>query len=180
MSTAYGKDDKMLSEKLQDGLNSQLNFEIYSSYIYLSMSAYLENINMVGAAHWMRMQAKEELFHNLRFFDYINDRDGRVVLSAIPEPQQEWASLLDVFEVALKHEQVVTSRICDLIDLAQNERDHVTNSMLQWFITEQIEEESNVKTIIDKIKMANQSVNTLYLIDSELGQRPEPVAPTAP
>ncbi len=164
---------------MQEGLNGQLNFEVYSAYIYLSMSAYLESINMVGAAHWMQMQAKEELFHNLRFFDYINDRDGRVLLAAVPQPQQEWESILAVFESALEHEKIVTSRICSLIDLAQSEHDHVTNSMLQWFITEQIEEESNVKTIIDKIKLADHSVNTLYMIDAELAQRPEPVPPTA-
>mgnify|MGYP000651599030 CR=1 FL=1 len=169
----------MISEKMQEGLNGQLNFEVYSAYIYLSMSAYLESINMVGAAHWMQMQAKEELFHNLRFFDYINDRDGRVLLDAVPQPQQEWESILAVFESALEHEKIVTSKICDLIDLAQSEHDHVTNSMLQWFITEQIEEESNAKAIIDKLRMAGDNINALFMIDAELAQRVDTTANAA-
>ena len=161
----------MLADKLQEALNDQLNFEIYSSYIYLSMSSYFESVNLSGAAHWMQIQAKEEIFHSMKFFDYINDRDGRVILKEIPKPQSEWDSTIAVFENALEHEQLVTSRICKLIDIAQSEHDHVTNSMLQWFVNEQIEEESNAKAIIDKLKMAGDNINALFMIDAELAQR---------
>ena len=127
----------------------------------------------------MQIQAKEELFHSMKFFDYINDRDGRVILKEIPKPQSDWDSCIAVFENALEHEQLVTSRICDLVDVAQSERDHVTNSMLQWFVTEQIEEESNAKAIIDKLKMAGDNINALFMIDAELAQRVDTTANAA-
>ena len=169
----------MLADKLQEALNDQLNFEIYSSYIYLSMSSYFESVNLPGASHWMQIQAREEMLHAMKFFAYINDRDGRVILKEIPQPKSEWDSSIAVFENALEHERLVTSRICNLVDIAQTERDHVTNSMLQWFVTEQIEEEKNAKAIIDKLRMAGDNINALFMIDAELAQRVDTTATAA-
>ena len=161
----------MLSKAMEKALNDQLNFEIYSSYLYMSMVSALEGMNYKGAAHWMRIQALEELFHANKFFNYIIDRDGRAVLQEIKKPQTDWKSMLEVFEDAYKHEKIVTSRICNLVDLALSEKDHVTNSTLQWFVTEQIEEESNGKAIIEKIKKTNNSSDGLMIIDNELAAR---------
>jgi ferritin len=156
---------------MEKALNEQLNFEIYSSYLYMAMASALETMNYKGAAHWMRIQALEELFHANKFFNYIIDREGRVILQEIKKPKTDWKSLLDAFEDAHKHEKNVTSRICNLVDLALTEKDHVTNSTLQWFVTEQIEEESNGKTIIEKIKKTKKSSDGLMLIDTELAAR---------
>lgn len=161
----------MLSKAMEKALNDQVNFEIYSSYLYMAMTSALEAMNYKGAAHWMRIQTLEELFHANKFFNYIIDREGRATLQEIKKPKTEWKSLLDVFEDAHKHEQLVTSRICNLVDLALTEKDHVTNSTLQWFVTEQIEEESNGKTIIEKIKRTKNSTDSLMIIDNELAAR---------
>jgi len=161
----------MLSKAMEKALNEQLNFELYSSYLYMSMASALEAMNYKGAAHWMRIQMLEELFHANKFFNYIIDREGRVILQEIKKPKNDWKSMLDAFEDAHKHEKIVTSRICDLVDLALTEKDHVTNSTLQWFVTEQIEEESNGKTIIEKIKRTKKSEDGLMIIDTELAAR---------
>ncbi|MFA6102498.1 MAG: ferritin [Victivallaceae bacterium] len=161
----------MLSKAMEKALNDQLNFEIYSSYLYMSMVSALEAMNYKGAAHWMRIQAMEELFHANKFFNYIIDREGRAILQEIKKPKTDWKSFLEIFEDAHKHEKIVTSRICNLVDLALTEKDHVTNSTLQWFVTEQIEEESNGKTIIEKIKRTKNSTDGLMMIDTELGAR---------
>ncbi len=161
----------MLSKAMEKALNDQLNFEIYSSYLYMSMVSALEAMNYKGAAHWMRIQAMEELFHANKFFNYIIDREGRAILQEIKKPKTDWKSFLEIFEDAHKHEIIVTSKICNLVDLALTEKDHVTNSTLQWFVTEQIEEESNGKTIIEKIKRTKNSTDGLMMIDTELGVR---------
>ena len=161
----------MLSKVMEKALNDQLNFEIYSSYLYMSMVSALEAMNYKGAAHWMRIQVLEELFHANKFFNYIIDREGRAILQEIKKPQSDWKSLLDIFEDAHKHEKIVTSRICNIVDLALTEKDHVTNSTLQWFVNEQIEEESNGKTIIEKIKRTKSSSDGLMIIDTELAAR---------
>lgn len=161
----------MLTEAMEKALNDQVNFELYSSYLYMSMTSALEAMNCKGAAHWMRIQTLEELFHANKFFNYIIDREGRAVLEEIKKPKTEWTSVLEVFEDAYKHEKIVTARICNLVDLALSEKDHVTNSTLQWFVTEQIEEESNGKTIIEKIKKTNNSSDGLMIIDNELAAR---------
>lgn len=161
----------MLSVKLEEALNEQLNFEVYSGYIYLSMSAWLSGKNLNGMAHWMQLQYNEELMHAMKIFAYINDRGGKVVLKAIQQPQTDWKSVLDVFETAYRHEQSVTGRFGDLTDLALSERDHVTNVLLQWFINEQIEEEASVKEIADQIAMAGESRESLFMLDREMAQR---------
>lgn len=167
----------MLSPKIQAAINDQVNFEFYSSYLYLSMAAAFESKGLKGSANWMRIQALEELFHANKFFDYVINRDGRIILEAIKKPETEWDSALAIFEDAYRHEQAVTTRVCNLVDLALAEKDHVTNSTLQWFVIEQIEEESNAKNIIDKLKKAKDSNESLMMIDNELGTRV--LSPTA-
>ncbi len=161
----------MLSEKLQEAINDQLNFEFYSGYIYLAMSAWLSSQNLNGMAHWMEIQYQEEQVHAMKFFNYLNDRGGQVKLKAIAQPQTEWKSALDAFETAHKHEQTVTGRISDLVDLALTERDHVTNSLLQWFISEQIEEEASVRDMADQIRMAGTSSESIFMLDREMATR---------
>lgn len=161
----------MLSEKMGKALNGQLNAELYSSYLYLSMSAYFQSINLAGFANWMRVQAQEELVHSMKFYDYINERGGRVVLRPVEGPQSEWKSPLEAFEHVLKHEQKVTGLINDLVDLAVKERDHATNTFLQWFVTEQVEEESSANDVVQQLKLAGGDGGGLFMIDRELGQR---------
>ncbi len=161
----------MLSEKLQEAINDQINFEFYSGYIYLAMSAWLKSQNLNGMAHWMEIQYQEEQIHAMKFFNYVSDRGGLVKLKAIEQPQTEWKSPLDAFETAYKHEQIVTGRISNLMDLALNERDHVTNVLLQWFINEQIEEEASVRDMGDQIRMAGTSSESIFMLDREMAQR---------
>jgi ferritin len=169
----------MLNPKIQDAFNQQLNAELYSSYLYLSMAAYFESENLAGMANWMRVQAQEELVHALKFFDFINERDGRVVLTQVDGPKTEWHAPLDAFDDAYQHEQKVTGLIHRLVDLSLGERDHAANTFLQWFVTEQVEEEASVKSIVDKLKLAGDNTVALFMLDGELGQRTPPPPPTA-
>ena len=166
----------MLKPNMQKALNEQINAELYSSYLYMSMSAYFDSQTLAGMANWMRIQAQEELIHAIKFFDFINERDGRVLLTGIEDPKTEWASPLDVFEDSLGHERKVTGLINDLVDLSLGEKDHATNTFLQWFVTEQVEEESAAKTIVDKLKLIGDNPVALYMLDGELGQRTLPPA----
>jgi ferritin len=168
----------MLSPKIEDALNSQINAELYSSYLYLSMSAYCDSQNLAGMANWMRIQAQEEHTHAMKFFDFVNERDGRVLLTQIEAPKTEWTSPLNVFEETLAHEQKVTGLINGLVDLSLEEKDHASNTFLQWFVTEQVEEEATAKTILDKLKLIGDNPVALYMLDGELGQRALP-SPTA-
>jgi len=161
----------MLSKKMQDALNKQLNLEYFSSYIYLAMAAQLESDNLPGFAQWMRAQSQEELEHAMKFFDFINERGGRVTLKAIGAPQAKWASPLAIFEAAYKHEQLVSASIDKLVDQAIKEADHASNAFLQWFVTEQVEEEANVSAIADKLKMVKGAPGGLFMMDRELGAR---------
>ncbi len=171
----------MLKPNIQEALNGQVNAELYSSYLYLSMAAYFDSHNLAGMANWMRIQVQEELIHAMKLFDFINERDGRVLLAQVDAPKTEWTSPLDAFEDSLGHEQKVTGLINGLVDLSLGERDHASNTFLQWFVTEQVEEESGVKTIVDKLKMVGDNPVALYMLDGELGQRtlPPPAATTA-
>jgi len=168
----------MLTSKTQDALNEQINAELFSSYLYLSMSAHFDSQNLAGMANWMRVQAQEELAHAMKFFAFVNDRDGRVLLKRIETPKTEWESPLAAFEDALGHEQKVTGLINNLVDLALEEKDHATNTFLQWFVTEQVEEEATAKTIVDKLKLIGNNPGALYMLDGQLGQRTPP-SPTA-
>lgn len=161
----------MLKESILKALNLQLNAELYSSYLYLSMEAYFESIDLSGFANWMRAQAQEELMHSMKFYDYIVRRGERVTLSTIEGPQTEWDSPLAAFEHVYKHEQKVTGLINDLVDLSTSESDHATSNFLQWFVAEQVEEEESASGVLKRIKLAGDSKSGLFMLDSELGQR---------
>ncbi len=156
---------------MQEALNDQLKWEFYSGYLYLSMSAYFLSINLPGFANWMHVQAQEELSHGMKFFDFINERGGRVFLQAADAPPSEWSSPLDVFEEAYAHEQIVTGRINDLVNLALEERDHASNIFLQWFVSEQVEEEANADGVVQQLKLMGDARGGLFMLDKELGQR---------
>lgn len=161
----------MINEKIQDAFNEQLNAELYSSYLYLSMAAYFQSVNLEGMANWMRCQAQEEILHAMKFYNFINERAGRVVLSGIEGPPVSWDSALAAFEDAYMHEQKVTGLINNLVDLAIQERDHAANAFLQWFVSEQVEEESSVDAVVHKLKLAGDQGSGLFMIDRELATR---------
>jgi ferritin len=167
----------MLSKKMENALNKQLNAELYSSYLYLSMSAYFESLDLGGFANWMRVQAQEELTHAMKFFDFISERDGRVLLQPVKGPPAEWDSPRAAFEDTYRHEQSVTGMINKLVDLAIQGSDHATHNFLQWFVSEQVEEESSVNEVVQKLKLVGDDATGLFLIDRELAQR---VAATPP
>lgn len=161
----------MSNKVLEKALNEQLNAEMYSAYLYLSMSAYFSDIGLDGFANWMRVQAKEEQFHAMKFYDYINERGGRVLLTAIEGPKTEWESPLACIEAVLEHEQHVTSLVNNLVDLAIQEKDHATNIFLQWFVTEQVEEEDSVNAVLNKLRLLNGEGNGMFILDKELSTR---------
>lgn len=161
----------MLKETIQNALNTQLAREMYSSNLYLAMAGYFQSINLKGFAHWMRLQAQEETTHAMKFFDYLLDRGGIVKISTIDAPPSSWDSPLSAMEDSLKHEQYVTQNINSLADLAIKEGDHATQIFLQWFVTEQVEEEATVSEIVEKLKMIGDWKGGLLMIDNELGKR---------
>jgi ferritin len=156
---------------MQQALNEQINAEMYSSYIYLAMSAYFEDQNMSGFANWMRRQSEEETVHAMKFYDYINDRHGRVTLTALEAPPAEWDSALAAFEAAYEHERYISDRINKLVDLALKESDHATNSFLKWFVDEQVEEEASVDLVVQDLRRVEGFPAGLFLLDRELSQR---------
>lgn len=161
----------MLSEKMEQALNDQINAELYSSYIYLAMAAYCEDKNFNGFASWMKMQSAEEYEHAMKFYEFINRVDGRVKLQAIDTPQFEWDSPRHVFEHSLEHEKYITDRINKLAALAQEENDFATRNFLNWFIEEQVEEVETVTNIVGKFQMVADNPSGLYWLDRELGVR---------
>lgn len=160
-----------LSQGIQDAINDQIHHEFHSAYVYLSMSAYLEAANFTGFAQWMRIQAREEVSHAMRLFEYVNDRNGRVQLKALEQPPQNFKSVLDTFENALQHEQKVTSMIHSLYALATKENDYATQVALEWFIREQVEEEATATKIVDRLKIAGNDGAALLMLDNEMGAR---------
>ena len=164
----------MLNPKLLKALNQQINEEYYSSYLYQAMVAYMGDMNLDGCAHWMKMQAEEEHQHALKIFDYVLERGGRIELFAVKSPPLSWDSPLQAFEDALAHEKYMTENISKLADLAQQEKDHATNNLMQWYVTEQVEEEASVDDIVNKLKMVGDSGPGLFMMDRELKNRPAP------
>lgn len=162
---------KMLSKKIENAINKQINAELWSAYLYLSMSAFFESINLGGFANWMKVQAQEEVGHAMRFYNHVIERRGRVTVSAITAPPIHWKSPLNVFEDAFKHEQKVTGMINDIANIAADEKDHATANMLKWFIDEQVEEELSTDTIVQKLKMIGVNTGGLYMLDRELAER---------
>jgi ferritin len=164
----------MLPDKIQKALNDQVNAELYSAYLYLSMNAYFKSSGLDGFANWMSQQAHEETQHALKFYDFIHQRGGRVALTQIEAPPSQWDSPLAVFEATLQHEQKVTGLISELVDLAQAERDHATVIFLEWFVSEQVEEEESVGAVLDQLKLLGDDRSGLFMIDRELAQRQPP------
>lgn len=158
----------MLSQRLIDAINDQINYELLSSYLYLSMVAYCEDNDFHGAANFYRIQAKEEVDHAMKFYDYLIEMNARVILKGIPDPEVNFAGYKDTFEKSLAHEKTVTARIYNLMDIAMEEREHATISFLKWYVDEQVEEENNFNTILGKIKRAEQNPAALYMLDDEL------------
>jgi ferritin len=161
----------MINKKVEEAINAQVNAEQYSGYLYLSMSAYFQDKGLRGFAHWMEIQAAEEFAHSRKLYNYLFDRGGRVLLKPIDGPPTDWKSPEHVFEEIYRHEQKVTGLINDLVNLAIAEKDHATNQMLQWFVAEQVEEESSALTILDELKLIGNDGNGLLMKDRELAQR---------
>ncbi len=161
----------MISKKLEHAINEQINAELFSSYLYLSMAAYFSSVSLPGFASWMKIQAEEELSHAMKFFDYINERGGKVTLKDIEASQWQWNTPLEVFEHVYSHEQKVTGLINNLVDTALQEKDHATNNFLQWYVAEQVEEEASADEIVNKIKLMGDQGNALFMLDQELGKR---------
>jgi ferritin len=161
----------MISKKMEDALNEQVNAEMYSAYMYLSMESHFKSHNLNGFANWMKIQTQEEVAHAMKIYDFINERGGRVTLKAIEGPPTEWDSALAVFKAVFKHEQKVTGLINNLVDLAIKEKDHATNSFLQWFVNEQVEEEASADGIVQQLKMMKNAPGGMFMLDRELGQR---------
>ena len=161
----------MIGEKVKNALNDQVNAELYSSYLYLSMCSYLKKINLAGFARWMEVQALEELTHAVKFFNFISGRGEQVKLKPIEGPPTSWDSPLAVFEEVYRHEVRVTGMIHHLVDIAMDERDHASANFLQWFVTEQVEEEESADSIVQKLKLIGGEGGGLFLIDQELAAR---------
>jgi ferritin len=161
----------MISKTMQDALNAHLEEEMYSANLYLAMAAFCESLNLKGFSHWMHIQSKEEQAHALKFFDYLVDRGGRAQIKAVPEPPGEYKSPRDVFEKTLAHEIEVTNKVHKLYEMALKEKDYATQNFLQWFITEQVEEEARVAEYAEKLKMIGESSNAIFWIDKELRKR---------
>ena len=155
----------MISKNLENAINEQINFEFYSAYTYLAMSAYAEEIDFPGAANFFKIQAQEELDHARKMYDYLFQKGGKVVLEAIEKPKAEFDNLLNIFEEGLKHEQTVTKRIYNIANIALDEKEHATMSFLSWFVDEQVEEEENFTNLVKKIKRASGNEANLYMID---------------
>lgn len=165
----------MFTEKMHQAMNDQVHHEFESAYIYLSMAAYFEETNLPGFAHWMKIQYQEEIVHTFKFYDFINERGGSVKLQAIGQPPIDFASPLQVFKKALAHEQKITADIHALYELALEEKDYPSQSFLQWFIDEQVEEEQNAGDIVATLEMLKDSPHAILMLDKELAQRQLPV-----
>ena len=161
----------MISEKMEKAMNDQINAEIFSSYLYLSMSAYFESQNWLGFASWMKVQSQEEYAHAMKFFKYVNDVDGKVTLETIEKPKIDWKSPLHAFEEAHKHELYITETINKLVALANQEKDYAANLFLNYFVNEQVEEVATVNQIIHKFKLIGDNKSSQYFLDRELGLR---------
>jgi len=160
-----------LSKRMEEALNKQVNYELYSSYLYMAMSANFEVRNLKGFANWMKVQAQEEMTHAMKFYSYIIERGGRPILDVIEKPPTEWNTPLMAFQDANRHEKKVTKMISNLVELATKEKDYATRSMLKWFVDEQVEEEASTDEVVQKLKLSKDAPRALFMLDKELGQR---------
>jgi len=161
----------MISNKMCKALNDQVNAELFSSYLYLSMSSWFSERSLSGFASWMRVQAQEELSHGMKIYDYILERGGSVQLAAIEQPESVWKTAAEVVEEVVKHEAKVTGLINDLVDIALGKKDHATNIFLQWFVAEQVEEEASAGEVFERMKMIDGDSAGMFAMDMELGKR---------
>lgn len=162
----------MIDQKMADSINDQINAEIFSAYLYQSISAWFSDQNLNGMATWMAAQAQEEMVHAMKFYNYLIERGGTVLLKQIDSPPTEWTSPLAAFEAALNHERYITERINKMMDLAIEIRDHAAKGLLQWYVDEQVEEEANASENVEKLKMIGDLGNGKYMLDKEFGARP--------
>jgi ferritin len=163
----------MIGKAVQDAINEQINKELYSSYLYLSMAAYFEDKNLPGFAKWMHVQEGEEREHAMKLYDFLVDRGGRIALKAIAAPEADWKSALDLFKQVAAHEAAVTASIHSLYELALKEKDYPAQAMLQWFITEQVEEEKNAAEIVSQLELVEARGTAVLMLDHQLGKRGE-------
>ena len=161
----------MLTKKIETALNKQINLEFYSSYLYLSMSAYFNGLNLEGFAHWMKLQAQEELMHAIKIYDFVLERDGNAVLDTIKAPPATWKTPVAACEAALKHERMNSKQFIMLMELALEGKDHASANFLQWFVDEQVEEEASASTLVEKTKLVADSGGGTYMLDRELASR---------
>lgn len=161
----------MLVERMETALNEQVNKELFSAYLYQAMSAYFEKLGFKGFANWTAIQAKEEMTHAMKFYAYIVERGGTIILKTIDAPQSEWKNVIDTFENILKHEYKISASINELVNIAIEEKDHASNNFLQWFVSEQVEEEANVDEILQQLKFIGDNGAQLFMLDRELKQR---------
>ena len=161
----------MISKKMRKAINDQINAELHSAYLYLSMASYFKSLNLDGFAQWMTVQTQEEIAHAMKFFNFVLDRGGKALLAPIAGPDTEWDSPLAAFEAAYKHEQYITSRINDLVTLARQEGDNAAEIMLQWYVTEQVEEEASADGVVQKLRMMAGAPGGMFMLDRELGAR---------
>ncbi len=169
----------MLTDSMNNALNEQIKWEFFSSNLYLSMASWFAEQGMNGFAHWMLLQADEERTHAMKFFNFVLERGGKVNMTALDAPRTEWSSPLDVFEDGLKHEVEVTRRINELMTTAMGDKDHATSIFLQWFVTEQVEEEDSFGEVLAKLKLIGENGEGLFMLDKELGSRSTAAAPSA-
>ena len=161
----------MISQKMIDAINEQINKELFSEYLYLSMAAYLEGEGLSGFSNFMKVQVQEERFHAMKFYNYVNEQGGRVILEQIDKPQTDWESPLKVFQDALEHEKKVTASIYNLMDIALKLNDHASKGMLQWFVDEQVEEEASMDKYVNMLSMIGNEANGLFMLDTKLAAR---------
>ncbi len=160
-----------ITKEMENALNKQINAEMYSGYLYMAMAAHFESVNLEGFANWMKQQAKEEMAHAMKFWDYVYDRGGSVQLDTIDKPKLEWKTPLEAFQDAYDHEKKVTEMINGLLEHARKIKDYATESMLKWFVDEQVEEEASAENILEKLKLIKDSVNGLMMLDAHLKGR---------
>jgi len=172
------KEGPMIGKHMQNTMNEQIKHELESAYLYLSMVAYFESTGAEGMAQWMRVQTQEEIGHAMRFFSHITERDGRVELHTLAQPKKDWSSPLEAFQAAYEHEQFITEKINDLVNTAAEEGDHAASIMLQWFVTEQVEEEASTLRVVQMLEQVGGSGTGLLMLNRELGTRTA-VEPTA-
>ncbi len=161
----------MISEKMNKAINEQINKEIYSAYLYVGMAAHAASAGLSGVSNWFQAQAKEELGHAMKFFGYVNEQGGKIVLKAIDAPDQKFTSVAGLFSKTLEHEKEVTASIHALVVLAKKEVDYATEGLLQWFVKEQIEEEASVTDILQKLEIGGKTGNSILILDGILSQR---------